>query len=56
MDVSCRYWFYLLSPMQTDVTLLANRSQHYWMLDVASLYSAISRKVVGKSACDNPEW
>ena len=21
-----------------------------------SLYTAISRKVVGKSACDNPEW
>ena len=26
----------LLSPVQTDATLLANNSQHFWMLHVAS--------------------
>ena len=27
----------MLSPVQTDVTLLANNSQHCWMLHVASV-------------------
>ena len=28
-----------LSPVQTDATLLANNSQHCWMLHVASVYT-----------------
>ena len=27
----------MLSPVQTDITLLANNSQHCWMLHVASV-------------------
>ena len=42
----------VLSPMQTDATLLANNSQHCWMLHVASVctpYCMLLRRVSKRS-------
>ena len=40
---------HLLSPVQTDATLLANNSQHCWMLHVASVCTPCAKFETGQT-------
>ena len=48
------YRLHLLSPVQTDATLLANNSQHFWMLHVAFVCIPSALLGVVASVCTQP--